>query len=248
MKDQKTTIDLNELHGTVPLFGYALIRDALIPNLLGKETNEMLYWAGKELARQYPLSSFQDNVLFFEKTGFGTLSLMNQRKNTTLYSLSGAIVTERLTAVSQPSFNLEAGFLAEQVQQQEGLYTEAIYEVNVKKKEVIITLQWDTKDRVSIAESIQPFLISEAENEPAEMVDSVLAGVADSNEKKESTLEKMDKEFAEPIAEAIDETLEELLDENGESDSHPAEDTEFTAEEPSVFEHFPTRSSKHKKI
>lgn len=247
MKDHKTTIDLNELHGTVPLFGYALIRDALIPNLLGKETNEMLYWAGKELARQYPLNNFQDNSLFFEKTGFGTLSLINQRKNTTLYSLSGAIVTERLRAVSQPSFNLEAGFLAEQVQQQEGLYTEAIYEVNVKKKEVIITLQWDTKDRISIVEPLQPFIISETENERAETAYSIPAVIDDVDEEKESKLEQMDKEFAEPIAEAIDETLEELLDENNESDSDLAENTELSAEEPSVFENFPTRSSKHKK-
>ncbi|MFL6556844.1 MAG: DUF2507 domain-containing protein, partial [Bacillus sp. (in: firmicutes)] len=32
---------------TISIFGYELIRDILLPEILGKDTPEILYWAGK---------------------------------------------------------------------------------------------------------------------------------------------------------------------------------------------------------
>ncbi|WP_219619277.1 YslB family protein [Carnobacterium maltaromaticum] len=42
-EEQAKPIDLENLTGSISMFGYELIRDSLIPNLLGKETNEILY-------------------------------------------------------------------------------------------------------------------------------------------------------------------------------------------------------------
>jgi hypothetical protein len=146
MAKQKTTIDLNLFEENSPFFGQTLLRDVLIPNLLGNETNEILYWAGKELARQYPLSSIEDTILFFEKAHFGTLVLNKRTNHSLIYRLIGAHVEKRIKNVKNVSFNLEAGFLAEQIQQQEMNYTEAFYEMDTRKRVVTITLKQDTKD------------------------------------------------------------------------------------------------------
>ncbi|WP_313469297.1 YslB family protein [Carnobacterium sp.] len=231
MDDQTHSVDLNFVEGNDALFSYTLMRDALIPNLLGQETNEILYWAGKELARQYPLNNQQDTVLFFKKAGFGTLTVDSHHKNKVIFRLSGSVVENRLAMVKQPSFNLEAGFLAEQIQQQESLYTEAIYEIKSKAKSVLITLQQDTKDLSPIVKPDTYFVFNQTDEEKVS-----------ADEQEETALEKLDELFADPVAQAIDETLEEVLDEQALEEQSPLKE-----EDPSVFDEWPSRSAKHKK-
>lgn len=157
-KEQKPALE--DFNGTTSLFGYELIRDVVIPNLLGTDTHEILYWAGKELARQYPLANRQDIIRFFDKAGFGLIELNKKQRNKQIYTLSGEIVEVRLNQ-AEPSFNLEAGFLAEQIQSQDGIYTEALTEVNKKTKMVTFTVQSDLKDRLSIEEPLTHFVMSE---------------------------------------------------------------------------------------
>lgn len=157
-KEQKPALE--DFNGTTSLFGYELIRDVVIPNLLGTDTHEILYWAGKELARQYPLANRQDIIRFFDKAGFGLIELNKKQLNKQIYTLSGEIVEVRLNQ-AEPSFNLEAGFLAEQIQSQDGIYTEALTEVNKKTKMVTFTVQSDLKDRLSIEEPLTHFVMSE---------------------------------------------------------------------------------------
>lgn len=231
MNDQTNSVDLNVVEGNDALFGYTLIRDALIPNLLGQETNEILYWAGKELARQYPLNNQQDTILFFKKAGFGTLTLDSRHKNKVIFRLSGFAVENRLAMVKQPSFNLEAGFLAEQIQQQESLYTEAIYEIKSKAKSVLITLQQDTKDLSPIVKPDTYFVFNQTDEDKLS-----------ADEQEETALEKLDEVFADPVAQAIDEIVEEVLDEQASEEPSPLKE-----EDPSVFDEWPSRSAKHKK-
>ena len=51
----------------VNLFGHELIRTELLTNLLGKDAEAILYWAGKELARNHPLTSYEEVVQFSNK-------------------------------------------------------------------------------------------------------------------------------------------------------------------------------------
>lgn len=160
MKEQKPMTDLNLIKETCPFFGQTLLRDILIPNLLGNETNEILYWAGKEIARQYPLSSIEETILFFERAGFGNLELQKRDKQILIYRLTGTLVESRLNVSNDPSFNLEAGFLAEQIQQQENIYTEAVFEIQLKKETVLITLKQDTKDSELLEKSESYFSLA----------------------------------------------------------------------------------------
>ncbi|MGB3160842.1 MAG: YslB family protein [Carnobacterium sp.] len=165
MNEQKPSIDLNLFKGNSPFLGQSLLRDVLIPNLLGNETNEILYWAGKEIARQYPLSSDEDTILFFERVGFGDLTLKVRNQHSIVFQLAGTCVESRIKAVNNLSFNLESGFLAEQIQQQESNYTEAFYQIDQKNLTVAITLKQDAKDLEPIASINHFFTLDELSEE-----------------------------------------------------------------------------------
>lgn len=137
-------LNLVLLDAPVNLFGHELIRTELLSTILGKDAETILYWAGKELARNHPLTSFEEVILFFEQASFGTLNRTKERRSSSTYSLSGKLVDLRL-AQKGAVFSLEAGFLAEQMQQINGVYAEAYAEV-IKNNAVMITLKWDKKD------------------------------------------------------------------------------------------------------
>ncbi len=123
-------------------FSYLLIRDYLLGNILGEHTDEILYWAGKDLARQFPLKDKQDVYEAMIYCGFGELELLKKDAKTQQYRLSSDLVTVRLQNETA-SFQLEAGFLAEQIQLTTGIPCEAKSEIIIgknKKKDVIITI------------------------------------------------------------------------------------------------------------
>lgn len=63
----------------VPAFGYELIREDLLNELLGEDTPDILYWAGKQIARKYPLFSINEIKEFFTNAGWGTLELIHEK-------------------------------------------------------------------------------------------------------------------------------------------------------------------------
>ncbi|GEO65956.1 YslB family protein [Levilactobacillus spicheri] len=108
-----------------PYFPQLLFRDALLPELLGDDKGAIGYWAGKALARKFPLANPKDAAVFFQQAGFGTLTLLKQSAEMTRWQLSGEPVALRKRLDSTPDFTLEAGFLAEMMAQQLGVTAEA---------------------------------------------------------------------------------------------------------------------------
>jgi Protein of unknown function (DUF2507). len=109
----------------------SVLRDVLIPAVLDKETDGILYWAGKDLARQFPVESTSSIVALFDQLGFGHLKLKKQTSKQQIWLLDGQLVTDRLT-LPRPNFTLEAGFLAQQIELQTNATTEA--QVTEQKK------------------------------------------------------------------------------------------------------------------
>ncbi|GAY73178.1 hypothetical protein NBRC111893_1324 [Lentilactobacillus kosonis] len=62
------------------ILGQVLLRDDLLTEILGDESHEILYWAGKRLGRKYRLQSLDDVIVFFDQFGFGDLELTKQSK------------------------------------------------------------------------------------------------------------------------------------------------------------------------
>jgi predicted hydrocarbon binding protein len=126
----------------VPIFGYELIRDMLLPDILGKDHTQIIYWAGKQLARKFTIDTQEDIIQFFKEAGWGELELLEQNKYEVKYTVRGEMVERRLDLNKEATFQLEAGFLAEEIQRQKGKTAEAIEEQK-KRIEILITVQWD---------------------------------------------------------------------------------------------------------
>lgn len=125
-------------------FGYELIRDHVLPSILGKHEGDILYWAGKEIARKFPVFSIDEISTFFHEAGWGQLTLEKMSKKEAFYKLESP--GEPLK-ISERNFQLEAGFIAEQYQKINGYLTECYAEKREKENIVTLHLAWDKKQQ-----------------------------------------------------------------------------------------------------
>ncbi|MFX3623995.1 MAG: YslB family protein [Ectobacillus sp.] len=127
-------------------FAYELIREQLLPDLIGKDLDRILYWAGKNLARKYPLETFEDTVVFFERAGWGTLTVIEQKRREMYLQLTSPLISERYRSKRDSTYQLEAGFLAQQLQQQRNVIAETYEEQKKRADKVLFIVKWDPKD------------------------------------------------------------------------------------------------------
>lgn len=130
----------------LPAFGFELLREVLIPDLLGQDYPQMLYWAGKSLARKYPVTSLEELSNFFEIAGWGKLVLLHNKKSEMEFELSGEHISIRFKKANEFTFQLEAGFIAEQLQMMNNHITETYEQVKKRANKVVFTVKWDQKD------------------------------------------------------------------------------------------------------
>ncbi len=135
--------------GNISGFGYELIRNDLLNDLLGKEQNDILYWAGKMIARKYPLATFEEIIEFFDQAGWGTLTVEEEKKQEVHLILSSELITYRNQQKKNVSYQLEAGFLAMQIQQQIDVIAETYEEQSKRADKVKFQVKWDLKDPIT---------------------------------------------------------------------------------------------------
>jgi hypothetical protein len=129
--------------------GITILRDLLLPDLLGKESDTILYWAGKQLAQKMPLPDFTGIQNFFVLVSFGDLSLLKQKGTQYEFELSGEPISQRLAVDPKADFQLETGFIAQQLQQQLGFIAEGISSPEKHTAQIKITIQTDPKDVIA---------------------------------------------------------------------------------------------------
>ncbi|WP_240335349.1 YslB family protein [Paraliobacillus sediminis] len=113
--------------------GYDLLRYVCLPDLLGKDATTILYVLGKNIARQIEWQTFDQVVAFFNKTGWGTLADIKQKRSEHIFELTGEAITQRMKSDIVVDYRLEAGFLAEAFQQIKGQACECSEEIYPKK-------------------------------------------------------------------------------------------------------------------
>ncbi len=141
--------DILKTPGNISGFGYELLRNDLLLELLGKEQHDILYWAGKMIARKYPLATFEEIIEFFESAGWGTLTVVDEKKQEVHFVLTSELVTYRNQHKKDVSYQLEAGFLAMQIQQQIDVIAETYEEQSKRSDKVKFQVKWDLKDPVT---------------------------------------------------------------------------------------------------
>ncbi|MBY0124012.1 YslB family protein [Bacillus sp. S/N-304-OC-R1] len=136
---------------SISVFGYELIREILLHDILGDDTPEILYWAGKRLARKYPLESVSEIIDFFQQASWGNLALLKESKNEMEFELSSSFIKERYQKNNECTFQLEAGFIAQQIEMQSEVICEAFEHPNKRKGKIQFTVKWDKKDRAEFS-------------------------------------------------------------------------------------------------
>ncbi|MED3662005.1 YslB family protein [Ureibacillus terrenus] len=136
---------MSSVQKTFPLFGYELIRDYLLPSILGKHENDILYWAGKDLARKFPCTDIPLIISFFKDAGWGDLALEKEMKDGFVFRLTN---DPELLKIKERNFRLEAGFIAEQIQNFKGYLTECFEEKKEHQEQVIFTVKMDLKEKI----------------------------------------------------------------------------------------------------
>lgn len=142
-KKQKENFDEILTQLTIPAFGYELIRETLLKDILGKDYKSILYWGGKNLARKHPLGTIEEIIHYFETSGFGTLSVAKENKNDMIFELTSDLIVNRFMRDTDYSYQLEAGFLAEQLQNIMGKEAETMEQQKKKTNTIIFTVQWE---------------------------------------------------------------------------------------------------------
>lgn len=132
----------------VPAFGYELLRNFLLPELLGEETATILYWSGRKIARHYPAESIDQIVLFFSQAGWGNLELVEKTKSKMVFHCQSEIIQSRIVDNPRTAvFTMESGFLAEQVQRLVGCAAECYVDIKTgRHKRIEFAARWDPKD------------------------------------------------------------------------------------------------------
>ncbi|WP_164668440.1 YslB family protein [Virgibacillus doumboii] len=125
---------LDDLHTSGA--GYDILRYISLPELLGTESNTLLYFMGKNLARKLEIQTISDIIYSFDKLGWGRLELVKEKKKVLTFHLMADAVVYRLSAPFDTEFRLEAGFLAEALQSIKSRPCECTEEINKKIHQV----------------------------------------------------------------------------------------------------------------
>ncbi len=147
----KNTIDTTSLEDvSLNAFAYELLREELLPDLIGNDLDGILYWSGRNLARKYPLETIEEVIQFFEKAGCGTLSIVEHKSREMHFQLKGTLIAERQKQKRHSSYQLEAGFIAEQIQKQRNVVAESYEEKKKRSDSITFLVKWDIKDLIEV--------------------------------------------------------------------------------------------------
>lgn len=96
--------------------GQDILRYVTLPQFLGHEKDTLLYFIGRNLARDIHIKSIEDLVYVFQKLRWGNLELIKEKKGYLTFHLMSDDIVHRLKYPVETDFRLESGFLAETLQ------------------------------------------------------------------------------------------------------------------------------------
>ena len=96
--------------------GHDVLRYISMPHLLGTEKNTILYFIGRNLARQIDIQTLDDLYYLFNKFRWGSLELIKDRRKSITFHLMSDDVAERIISPFPIDFRLESGFIAEAIE------------------------------------------------------------------------------------------------------------------------------------
>ncbi len=120
--------------------GYDVLRYISLPELLGKESETILYFMGKNLARTMDIESTNDIITYFNQFGWGTLELIKEKKKMITFHLLDDAIVHRLRSPLDIEFRYESGFLAEAIERVYQMECECVEKIHHKIYQVEFTI------------------------------------------------------------------------------------------------------------
>lgn len=96
--------------------GQDMLRYIGLPALLGHEKDSLLYFMGRQLARNIEYDSLEDVYYIFQKLRWGNLELIKEKRQQIILHLMSDDIVRRLSSPIETEFRLESGFIAESFQ------------------------------------------------------------------------------------------------------------------------------------
>jgi len=96
--------------------GHDVLRYVSMPSFLGQEKDSILYFIGRNLARQINIEKLEDLYFLFDKFRWGSLELVKDRRRTLTFHLMSDDVAARMVSPFQVDYRIEAGFIAEAIE------------------------------------------------------------------------------------------------------------------------------------
>lgn len=124
----------------IPLFGYHMIRDHILPSITGEHQSSILYWTGKNLADQFIPNSLDECTELFLELGWGYLEQEQSNLHMQRFSLNSPFFNTRNLTENDSTFALECGFLTQALALIEQKDTEGEFKINPKQQEYSVQL------------------------------------------------------------------------------------------------------------
>lgn len=120
--------------------GYDILRYISLPQLLGKESETIMYFLGKSLAQTIDIHTIDDVILLFKQLGWGSLDPVKEKKKSSTFHLLDDSIVQRLRSSLEVDFRYESGFLAGACEQIYGIECECIEKIHPKIFQVELTV------------------------------------------------------------------------------------------------------------
>lgn len=128
---EENTIPLSTLEEfSEATVGQDILRYIGLPTILGNEKNTILYFFGRNFARQFEINQLDDLYYIFHKMNWGNFELVKEKKKQLVFHLMSDDIVKRLTSSIPIDFRMEAGFIAEVVQHIYKRSCECVEQVN----------------------------------------------------------------------------------------------------------------------
>src|SRR5699024_329236 len=120
--------------------GYDILRYVSLPQLLGKESDTIMYFLGKSLSQTVEIHSIDDIILFFKQLGWGALDPVKEKRKSSTFHLLDDSIVQKLQSSLEIDFRYESGFLAGACEQLYGTECECIEKIHHKIYQVEFTI------------------------------------------------------------------------------------------------------------
>lgn len=96
--------------------GHDVLRYISLPSIFGEDKDKLLYYVGRNLARQIEIDTLDDLIFLFQKFQWGNLELIKDKRHKLTFYLMADEVAQRMISSLPVDFRLEAGFIAEAIE------------------------------------------------------------------------------------------------------------------------------------